>query len=258
ELAAAYIEATGKSLASYAELLAGVGEEFLLTQPEFEEQQRRVGTTWSLAFEQVSRSSPAGAAFMNLISFLAPDEIPLDLLAEQTEALPLELGGGAKLDEAVAALRRYSLIDLKGVDLSVHRLVQATTRAQLDAEGLRRWAGAAVELVNAALPFDSDEVPFWETCRRLTPHALVSASHAQSAKAGSESSLRVLSQIGLYLASHGELRPARDADERAVALAEEAYGPDHPVVATVLSNLAVVLRQLGEVMGARQLLERAL
>jgi hypothetical protein len=46
--------------------------------------------------------------------------------------------------------------------------------------------------------------------------------------------------------------------ERALAIYEAAYGDKHPRVATVLSKLAGVLRELGEPDTARALLERAL
>ena len=47
--------------------------------------------------------------------------------------------------------------------------------------------------------------------------------------------------------------------ERALAINEAAYGPDHPDVATRLSNLATVLRDLGDPAGdAEPLTDRAL
>ena len=46
--------------------------------------------------------------------------------------------------------------------------------------------------------------------------------------------------------------------DRALTLAEEAYGPDHPVVATVVNNLGGVLQDLGDLKGAKEHFERAL
>jgi hypothetical protein len=42
-----------------------------------------------------------------------------------------------------------------------------------------------------------------------------------------------------------------------VAIDEVAYGPDHPEVGTDLNNLATILRDLGDLPGARILTERA-
>ena len=46
--------------------------------------------------------------------------------------------------------------------------------------------------------------------------------------------------------------------ERALAITEAAWGPDHPDVARDLNNLAQILRDLGQSEEARPLQERAL
>lgn len=46
--------------------------------------------------------------------------------------------------------------------------------------------------------------------------------------------------------------------ERALAIEEATYGPDHPAVAERLDALAAILRDLGKPEQARPLLERAL
>ena len=50
---------------------------------------------------------------------------------------------------------------------------------------------------------------------------------------------------------------ARPLLERAVAIGETAYGPDHPQLLTPINNLATALSQLGDPAAARPLLERA-
>jgi tetratricopeptide (TPR) repeat protein len=57
---------------------------------------------------------------------------------------------------------------------------------------------------------------------------------------------------------HARLAEARPLEERALAITETAYGPDHPAVAIRLNNLAETLQDLGEPRQARPLLERAL
>ena len=56
----------------------------------------------------------------------------------------------------------------------------------------------------------------------------------------------------------GDLAGARSRLERALAIDEAAYGPDHPDVGTGLNNLALVLQDQGDLAGARSRLERAL
>ena len=83
-------------------------------------------------------------------------------------------------DDALAALRRYSLVEVREEALSVHRLVQAVARDRLAEDARRTWAEAAVRLVNGAFPFDSDDVRTWPECARLLPHALAAARHAEA------------------------------------------------------------------------------
>ncbi len=69
---------------------------------------------------------------------------------------------------------------------------------------------------------------------------------------------RLLNQVGLYLGVRAEFAAARKAYERALAIDEAAYGPDHPEVAIRVNNLGSVLRDLGDLAGARAHYERAL
>ena len=68
----------------------------------------------------------------------------------------------------------------------------------------------------------------------------------------------LLDRAGIYLQVHARLTDAQDLLERALAIDEAAYGPDHPEVATDLNNLAQILRELGQLKVARPLQERAL
>ncbi len=56
----------------------------------------------------------------------------------------------------------------------------------------------------------------------------------------------LLDRAATFLQVHGRLGEARPLSERALAITEAVYGPDHPIVGTDLSNLALILRDLGE------------
>ena len=56
----------------------------------------------------------------------------------------------------------------------------------------------------------------------------------------------------------GDLASARAALERALAIDEAVYGPEHPEVATAVNNLGGVLYAQGDLAGARASFERAL
>ena len=66
-----------------------------------------------MALQRVQREQPAAGDLLHLCAFLAPDDIPIDLIrngcAHLPEALAAAVAVSLTFDEAVAALRRYSL-----------------------------------------------------------------------------------------------------------------------------------------------------
>jgi len=259
EQAAAYIEATGESVPGYLRMFRERRAE-LLKRPS-PSSDSTVAATWEMSFQQVESRSPPAAALLNLCAFLAPGDIPLDIV-QQAPELPEPLAEAAadavRFDDAIGALRRFSLVSRSGDVLSVHRLVQAVTRERLAEQARKRWAAAAVRSVNRAFPRQSDDVRTWPACSRLLPHALAAADHCEPLAVAPEETGRLLNQAGLYLRGRAEFARARTCCERALKIAEVAYGPDHPNVAACVNNLGVALRNQGDLATARACYERAL
>ncbi|MGB3458436.1 MAG: FxSxx-COOH system tetratricopeptide repeat protein [Halobacteriota archaeon] len=262
EQAGAYIETTGISLSEYQELFQSRRKELWEDESHPPDYPDSVATTWSLAMEQVSQESQAAADLLNLCAFLAPDDISLELLCGGVEHLPEPLAATTAdklaMNRAIKALRQYSLIDTSGESLSVHRLVQAVVRDRLSEDDRKRWTETVVRLLSSAFRFDSDDVRTWHQCSRLLPHALAAATHAESREVAPDVTSHILNQTGMYSHGRAEFAEAKVLFERALTLAEEAYGPDHPEVATDVNNLGSVLRALGDLKGAKELFARAL
>ena len=64
------------------------------------------------------------------------------------------------------------MIGAEAGQLTIHRLVQAVTRGQLDEATAKARAKTAVQLVNAAVPRSAREHPNWPMIWTLFPHAL--------------------------------------------------------------------------------------
>ena len=148
EQAAAYMQATGTTLAGYLPLFRDRQAD-LLARGEAAGHPADVAATLGLALSRLADEAPAAAGLLRLLAFLAPEPVPLALLLADAQAAgqlgpevaaavgPL-LGDPVAAGDAVAALRRYSLVTPAGDGLVlVHRLVQAVTRAQLTAEAGR-------------------------------------------------------------------------------------------------------------------------
>ena len=138
-----------------------------------------VRSTWSMNFRQLEKESEAAADLLRWSAFLSPDSIPLEFLATGAPELGNLLAAALAdvqedpvvLDETLAPLTQFSLIhrQIETRSYSVHRLVQAVIRAEMDLETQRLWAGHAVRAVNRAFP----EVEFssWALCEQLLSQA---------------------------------------------------------------------------------------
>ncbi|MCG7849915.1 MAG: tetratricopeptide repeat protein, partial [ANME-2 cluster archaeon] len=262
EQAGAYIEETTMSLAAYCELFQSRRQELWEEESPPMDYPQAVGATWSLAMDRVGEESPEAAYLLNLCSYLAPDDIPIELLRKGKEHL-LEPLASAMADQlimnrAVRSLSRYSLIESKDENLSVHRLVQVVVRDRLDEDDKKDWAAIALNLVNEVFPYESDDVRTWPLCSLLMPHALVAASHAETLEVAPGETGYILNQIGTYLRGRADFKEAKGLYTRALHLAEQVYGPDDQKVAIKLNNLGNVLRDLGDLEGAKKNYKRAL
>jgi tetratricopeptide (TPR) repeat protein len=260
EQAGAYIEETGITLLAYLDLFRNRRKELWGEEHPPLGYQETIATTWEISLLQLP---PEATALMELCAFLSPDNIPRDLL-ESEGRLPASqrglLADSLVLNRALAALRRFSLVEIKGNTWSVHRLVQAVVQDRLPYKEKKLRALTAVVLIYESYPPGdiSTNPTCWPDCASLLPHALEAAGHAEALEVAPKATGWLLNQVGLYMKSRAEFIRARDLLQRAVALAEKAYGPNHTEVAVRLGNLGNICRELADLPVAREHLQRAL
>jgi hypothetical protein len=254
EQAAAYMQATGTSLARYLPLFRARHAD-LLARGEAPGHREHVAATLSLALNRLEHDAPASVGLLRLLAFLAPEPVPLELLldrphlvsrlgAETTGLIEPLLADPVAVDDAVAALRRYSLVTPTGDgQVQVHRLVQAITRAQLTGRQADRWRTAAESVISEAIPADTSRPEVWQMCGVLLPHALAVLSLTSDD----------VSSLADYLGKSGSYQAARDLLKLIVEAhrKNEDYGPEHPYTLASRGNLAIWTGQAGDVVGAR-------
>jgi hypothetical protein len=133
--------------------------------------------------EQV-RPVPGAVALLEVTAFLAPDELPRDLFAQQLDPPPDDLavlaGDPFAFDDAVAALRRYALVKASTQTLTVHRLLQQVLRDHLGPPATAIRLTAAVRLLAKLFPRKGHRDPrVWPTCEQLLPHSITAVDHAE-------------------------------------------------------------------------------
>ncbi|GGM60830.1 hypothetical protein GCM10007977_072930 [Dactylosporangium sucinum] len=252
--AGGFVASTGRSLAEYLNLLQHERAE-LLGRGAPTEHRTSVVATWRLAFEDLAETNPGAIALLRLLSCLAPEDIPFRLLLDATAQLPPDLAPAVAsdlqqlrattfaLDDAVAGLRRHSLIGPPGAVVSVHRLVQAVTLDQLTPDERQAWQTAAADLVEAAVPIDVNVRDAWPVCAQLLPHALAVLDPIGMAM---WRLARSLGNAGDYATAHTVWQTLADAHETNL-------GPDHPDTLTTRANLARWTGYAGDAARARDL-----
>ena len=255
EQAAAYVQATGDSLAAY---LAS----FLRRRPEMLSRGEPTGypgtvaTTWRLAFGDLAEAAPGAAGLLRLLAFCSPEAIPLRLLLQPlpdmagqlveqvAPVLTLLLEDPLAAGDAVAALRRYSLISPPADgSVSVHQLVQAVTADQMPAELAGQWRQATATLIEAAIPRDTDLPETWPVCAALLPHAQAVLDPTSGG----------MFRIAQYLGYSGSYPAARDLFQ-VIAGAyrdDDTYGAEHPDTLAARAGLASWTGEAGDPAAAR-------
>jgi len=265
EQAAAYLEQTGMPLAAYLDLFRR-RQQALLQRGRAVAYQGQVDTTWRLSMDHVAQASPAGVELLRLCAFLAPEAVPLDLVADRPDLLPDALAeaaadGEAGLQETAGACYRYSLVDRDVDGIRVHRLVQQVISAELTDQDRQATIIVTVELLDAALPLGEQVTnpERWSRFAQLLPHVLVATQHAEETGVAQTKTVLLLRRTAAYLYwVRGEYAAARDILHRILPLAQAALGSDHPQMGWLLTDLGAVHRELGNPTNAQIYLEQAL
>ncbi len=211
-----------------------------------------VHRTFTVSTRRLDAQAPgdalARAAFDHAAHFAPGEPIPPWLLAR---ALGLDWADAAAQRRLVDALARLAELGLVEIDDDgapvLHRLLAAFARHTAEDAGAARSAvekavfGAAAEQNRSGLP---GPLLLWQA------HLRHVAEHAAAAS--------LLNELGYHLQMIADYPAARDAFQRTLAIAEAAFGLNHPEVATCMNNLGTVLRNLNEPTAAQDAYRRAL
>ena len=226
EQAAAYVQATGNTLAAYLALFLQRRAE-MLARGEPTGYRGTVASTWALAFDRLQHTAPGAVGLLRLLAFCASEAVPLRLLLQPrpglagpgddvaTVLVPL-LEDPLAAGDAIAALRRYSLVTpAAGASVSVHRLVQAVTADQMHAELARAWQQAAAAVIEAAIPQDPQQPANWPVFRAILPHA------EAALPADSVGMVRIAEYLGASAKARGIATSYRNYCDREVQVAPD-------------------------------------
>jgi tetratricopeptide (TPR) repeat protein len=253
--AGAYIEETGTSFAEYTQLYSHQRLTLLNERGSLGDQHSEtVVVTFDISFQRACELYPPTADVLHFCSFLHPDDIPEELFC-QDSGLNLN---GTMLNNAIRALRRYSLIkrntEKKG--LSIHRLIQAVLIDAMSIRTRKQWRERVVQAVNEAFP--KVEFKKWTSCGRLLPHVQVCATGREHEPISTLATAHLLNKAGTYLAVRAQHSEAEPLLVKALTIREQHLGAEHPDTARSLNNLANLYLEQGKYEQAEPLYQRVL
>lgn len=256
EQAASYITATDARFVAYLKKYNSAKIKLLEKEgPRTGGYSDTVATVWLLNVEEVKERSLASYEVLEVLCFLLPDHIPQEFFAVAS----IELGGEIAnhlseffpsedetlLDELFAPLIQLSLLSYHPSlgTVSVHRLVQQVTHANLSPTGMKTLRQRILKAFLASFPsVDSDLVG---NCSRLVQHAIRVISEASDEELLNEYSGLLLHRIGQFAEYRGNYVLAVSINHQALLIRSKVHGPINRKVGVTANNFGVALEKAG-------------
>jgi tetratricopeptide (TPR) repeat protein len=210
-----------------------------------------LAATFAVSWERVEDEA-ARRVFL-MAGWCAPNElIPCGVLEK---AVGLDTEG---CDEAVRVLAGLGLVEVEDLEAGpvVHPLLAEYGRAVATAEGGETGMLGAVAEALGTVSYEALNTGLPARFAPLRPHVEAVARAAEGT--GLEKAGSLLNDLSVHLRRVADYAGSRAAIDRALAIDERAFGPEHPKVAIRVNNLGSVLRAQGDLEGARAAFERAL
>ena len=262
DLAAAFIKTKSSTLEEYQAVYQNELKALLKLRSRLAEDYPSVTAVFSLAFTKMAEANPIAANLLNACAFLEANSIPEEIFSEGAREFGETLISIAEnpltLSDALEMAGRYSLLwrHPEARMVSLHPLVQAVLRDEMDSDTRRMWVGRVVRAVSEVFP--TPEYSNWPLCNRLIPHAQSLASLIDEYGFHFPEAARLMSEAGTYLNQRAQYAEAEPLYERALAIYDKAFGAEHPDVARGLNNLALLYNNLSRWGEAESLYQRAL
>ena len=279
EQAASYISQRRISFQTYLSEFESSRKEILSWhKPELTTYPTPVIAVWQSSVKQLS--APA-IAILHLSSLLSPEPIPVALFESASQKISEAVSFLSfprtcpehrrrkressskknKLDirTLLAELSDYSLIKLSESSFTIHRLVQDSIRLSIPDLDIKSLTKIVLEIIQDYMPrgiFPRD-IRSWPVYRSIEPHFIFILPHAEFLEIFNPTA-HILNHFGLYFAGQARYTEAEIFYRRTLEIYENSFGPDNQNVATVLDNLAELLRETGRYKEAEPLYRRAL
>lgn len=205
EQAASYVHKTSRSFSYYLNMFKSRKVEMLNKAKKPEDYNHTIATTWEIAFDEIKKNCPDAIEFLYFISFLAPDDIPLEKLKleEESDINIIEiLRDDFRIDDVIENLLNYSLISCNNNCtnmINIHRLVQIVVRYKLSQEIKEEWCKNIINIFNQIFIDDRNDLSSQSLFKELLPHAIQVIENAINLGIKNKELVFLCENVGLLL-----------------------------------------------------------
>jgi transcriptional regulator with XRE-family HTH domain len=252
--AGAYIEETHSSLSDFLHLFHAHPAQVLNRRQAHAEHPLSVVETFTLSVEHLRQKNRVAASLLIRCCFLAPDAIPARLMQallshadEQQQNVAID---PLQFDAVLMDLLSHALIQrhAQSRTFTIHHLVRTILQACQSSDCSRAINTYLLHVIDQVLLAHqtTEEDRCWY--EQIYPHALyVTAQYKQWNETASPAYLSLQLKLARSFLRRAQFAEAGILLQQALALAEQTPGPAHPNVAHILSNLAFVYAQQGNI-----------
>ena len=219
-----------------------------------------VTAAWQISVARVREQLPQAQELLRCCAFFGPDPIPRDVFRGGTQVTGTSvsdlMADPILLASAIGELGRFALVSVAGRTITVHRLIQALLRGELDEREQARYRREVHLILAAAAPIDPADDRQWNRYRELLPHV---TSDATDLTASTDPAVREFAlKMARYLYLSGDLASCQDLTEKIIDQWTAETGPDDPHVLAAQRQAGDVLFGLGRFAEANAVNERTL
>ena len=257
--AGAMLAETGMPVGEYVELLDRQIVR-IMAEGRSKEYPMSVTAAWTISVDKVKQQLPAAQELMRCCAFFGPDPIPRDVFHSGTRAGSTSvtelMADPILLARAIRVLGRFALVNMGEGVISVHRLVQALLRGDLDETQRGQYQHDVHLILAAAAPDDPANDRQWSRYAELLPHVTAEATDLAGCR---DPKVRAfVLDMMRYLNLSGD----RTSSEQLATTfidrwAADSGDDDQPVIAAK-RHYGEMLRQLGKYPEAYELVETTL
>ena len=215
---------------------------------------------WQISVAQLRQQSPQALELLRCCAFLGPEPIPRDVFKlgsqESMTGVGALIADPIDLSTAISMLGRFALVKMDGPYITVHRLIQALLRAELDPAEQGRYRQDAHSILAVGAPGNPTDSRTWPRYSELVAHVGSPTTDLAHCQVPAHRSFAL--DVVRYLYVSGDFASCRAFAERFIEQWTRGLGPADPYVLDANRHLGNALRELGHAAEAYKIIETTL